>query len=183
MPRSRPVLRMPESPAHRHRACYLAVRQMLTEGGSGDVPERARVWVLRRNCALTPRQVGTFYASLVLVSTLIAAGFAINGAWMVLPFSCAEVLAVGIALVLYARHATDHERVCLDDSRLVVEVVSGGDRTVTTLDRCWTRVCVEAGRRAGVFVACRGRRVPIGRFVGEEERRRFAKELSRALTA
>ena len=133
---------------------------MLREGGPGDAPERARVWVLQRNCALTPRQVGTFYGSIVLVSALIAAGFAINGAWMVLPFSCAEVLAVGIALVCYAHHASDHERVCLNDSRLVVEAVSAGARTVTTLDRHWARVIVEAGSRARVVVASRGRRVP-----------------------
>ena len=156
---------------------------MPSENGSGDALEQTRVWVLRRNCALTPRQVGRFYASLVLVSALIAVGFAINGAWMVLPFSCAEVLAVGVALLVYARHATDHERVCLNDSRLVVEAVSAGARTVTTLDRHWARVIVEAGRRVGVVLAERGRRVPVGRFVGDEERRRFAEELRRALTA
>ena len=72
-----------------------------------------RVWLFGRNCSLTPRQFGVFYISLVVVSAVIAAGFAINGAWMVLPFSCGEILVVGVALILYTRHATDHERVCL----------------------------------------------------------------------
>ena len=145
--------------------------------------EPKRVWLLRRNCALTPRQVGVFYLSLVVVSAVIAAGFAINGAWTVLPFSCVELVAVGIALVLYARHAADHERVCLFERGLVVETVDGQARTTTTLDRYWARVAVEAGARSVVVVTERGKRVVLGRFVGEHERKRFAQELRCALAA
>jgi len=40
---------------------------------------------------------------------------------MVLPFTCLEVLALGVAFFVYARHAADYERIVLAPRRLVVE--------------------------------------------------------------
>ena len=43
------------------------------------------------------------------------------GAWLVLPFTGIELLAVGIAFAIYARHAVDYERIRLFQNRLLIE--------------------------------------------------------------
>jgi len=145
---------------------------------------RQCVWVLSRNCALTPRQVGAFYLSLVVASVVIATAFLIHGAWMVLPFSLIEMVAVGAALLVYARHAVDCERVSLETDALVIESIDGDKRSVKRVDPRAARVVVESrsrGGRGAVLVVARGERIAVGRFVCERERRRFARELQVAL--
>lgn len=139
--------------------------------------------MLGRNCALTPRQVGVFYLSVVVASLGVAAFCAAHGAWMVLPFSFVEVLAVGVALLVYARHAVDCERVSLCDDALMIESIDGDRRRLTRLDRRAARVLLEGRPRLEVCVVARGERVPVGRFIGERERSRFARELRQALSA
>lgn len=145
---------------------------------------KQRVWMLSRNCALTPRQVGTFYLSLVVTSVVIATVFVIQGVWMVLPFSLIEMLAVGAALLVYARHAVDCERVSLGSDALTIEAIDGNTRSVIRVDPHAARVVVESTGRGAqdvVFVVVRNERIAVGRFVCERERRRFARELRLAL--
>lgn len=138
--------------------------------------------MLSRNCALTPRQVGIFYLSLVTASAIVAIGFMIRGAWMVLPFSLIEMTALGIALLVYARHAIDGERVSLGRDALEIESIDGNRRQVTRMDRWAARVEIEARPLGALAVVARGERVAVGRFVTERERRRFAQELRQALS-
>lgn len=141
-----------------------------------------RVWKLSRNCALTPRQVGCFYLSVVGASLLVATFCATRGAWMVLPFSLIEIVAVGVALLVYARHAVDCERVSLERDALLIESIDGSRRQVTRLDRRAARVVTAVQPRLEVCVVARGERIAVGRFIGERERRRFARELRHALS-
>ncbi len=69
------------------------------------------VWLMRRNCSFTPKQVGIFYLSMVFFSGLITTYFWWIGAWMVLPFAVIELSVLGIALMIYARHASDYEKI------------------------------------------------------------------------
>ena len=141
-----------------------------------------RVWMLSRNCALTPRQVGAFYLSLVVASFCIALFFLLHGAWMILPFSILEMIALGVALLVYARHATDGDRVALQPDALEITSMDGNVERTTRLDRRAARVEMDARPRAELAVIARGQRVRIGRFVNERERRRVARELRQALS-
>lgn len=141
-----------------------------------------RVWMLNRNCALTPRQVGAFYLSLVVASFCIALFFLLHGAWMILPFSVLEMIALGVALLVYARHATDGDRVALRPDALEITSTDGNVQRVVRLDRRAARVEMDARPRAELAVVARGERVRIGRFVNERERRRVARELRQALS-
>ena len=73
-------------------------------------------WFLRRNCSITPRQLGWMYLSLCLVSLTIGLAFWVQGAKLVLPLAWLELVAVGIGFIVYARHAGDGE--LLDAQRL-----------------------------------------------------------------
>ena len=64
-------------------------------------------WLLRRNCSMTPAQLVVFYLTLSAWSLAIAGAFWWRGATLVMPFAGIEILAVGAALLVYARHAGD----------------------------------------------------------------------------
>ncbi len=138
-------------------------------------------WALKRNCSVTPAQLGWFYASLCVLSLGIAGFFWVQGATMVLPFAWLELAAVGSALLVYARHATDGERISLQDGRLVVELENAGRLERAEFHRDWVRVEPQADHRSLIEVSGRGRSVHVGRFVRPELRPALAQEIRRAL--
>ena len=103
-------------------------------GGAGDESVQ---WLLRRNCSMTPVQLIAFYLSLCAWSLAIAVAFWWYGATLVMPFASLELLAIGAALFVYARHAGDRERVILKPGRLTVECTLGNhtDRGVLPPER------------------------------------------------
>lgn len=138
-------------------------------------------WTLRRNCSVTPGQLALLLGVLVVASLAVAAFFWSLGAWMVLPFSLLELLAVAVAFLVYARHATDGERISVRAGRLVVELERGG-----ALDRAefaGHAVRIDTPEGAGDLVRVRGggQAVSVGRFVRPELRPLLARELRRAL--
>ena len=64
-------------------------------------------WMLKRNCSVTPSQLGWAYAALCVTSLGIGAWFWAMGARFVLGFAWIELMAVGLAFFAYARHAGD----------------------------------------------------------------------------
>ena len=141
-----------------------------------------REWTLRRNCSLSPRQLAHAYAILCLGSLAVAVGFLFHGIWFVLGFSLLELALVGLALLVYARHATDHERIALSESGLLVTCVQAEKRESIRLDPLWTRVVAPDERpRTLIQLESRGVKVEIGRFVDDSRRRQVARELRQAL--
>jgi uncharacterized membrane protein len=138
-------------------------------------------WFLKRNCSVTPVQLGWFYASLCAVSLGIATFFWFKGAVLILPFAWAELAAVGLALLAYARHAGDGETISLRGRRLVVELETGGRRQRAEFNRDWVRVEPSAGDRSLIELSGQGRRVNVGRYVRPELRPVLAQEIRRAL--
>lgn len=138
-------------------------------------------WVLRRNCSITPRQLMTVYLSLCTVSLLIGAGFWWHGATFVLGFAGIELLLVGAALVVYARHAADRETVTLADRAVEVEQCFGHQVERAAFRAEWLSVEPAQAQGSLVELAGEGRRVLIGRHVRPEQRAALAQELRRAL--
>lgn len=138
-------------------------------------------WLLKRNCSLAPSQLAVVFASLAAVSLAVAAAFAAMGAWLVLPFACIEVLALGTAFVVYARHAADYERIVLCRDCLLVETCRAErlQREQCAPDR--TRVEYGGTRRELIGLVAAGRRIDVGRFVPETDRPHLARQLRRQL--
>ena len=137
--------------------------------------------MLKRNCALSPRQLALFYASLVAVSFLIGIGFALMGAWLVLPFAGAEMVALGVALLHYGRHVGDRDVVVLEREALRVELVRAGVVYTQRFDPYWVRVEVDGTPALAVWLREGWRVLRLGRFVSDDQRAVFAKELQGAL--
>lgn len=148
---------------------------------SAEAGERAVQWDLRRNCCLTPKQMLGFYLGLSSVSLAIAGIFWWLGARLVMPFAWLEVVAVGAALVVHARHVTDRECIRLQGGVLTVERACG-----SRIERCdfrteWVRVAPTRGDGSLVELSERGKRVVVGRFVRPEQRGQLAEEMRWAL--
>lgn len=164
------------------RASWPAARAARPAGGwrfgvaaaSGGVE-----WTLKRNCSITPVQLLAAYGGLCVLS-LGVAGFAwLQGARLVMPFAWCELLAVAVAMLAFARHAGDRERITLGDGRLRVETSDGG--RLERIEFAPDTVRVEAGRDGLVELASRGERIAVGRHVRRELRPWLAAELRDAL--
>jgi uncharacterized membrane protein len=138
-------------------------------------------WLLRRNCSVTPVQLWWLYASLCAVSLGVATLFWFLGAVLVLPFAWLELAAVGIAFLVYARHAADGETISLRGCRLVVELESAGRLQRAEFDREWVRVEPSVTDRSLIELSGQGRRVNVGRYLRPELRPALAREIRRAL--
>ncbi len=138
-------------------------------------------WQLKRSSSLAPRQMWLCYLALCLLSLTIAAGFWSVGALMVMPYAGAEMLAVGAALLFYARHAADNESIRLAPGSLVVEYASGRHVERVEFTPAWVRIEPEHGDRSLIELSGQGRKISVGRFVRPELRRELADELRWAL--
>jgi uncharacterized membrane protein len=139
------------------------------------------LWVLRRNCSLSPRQL--------LCAVLAVSGAALSvslllwwhGATLVLPFAGLEVLGLLWAVVLYARHATDKETLTLANGELQVMHECGSRVDRTAFRAACVRVEPQAGDASLVELSGQGRRAHVGRYVLPHCRPALAQELRRAL--
>jgi uncharacterized membrane protein len=151
-------------------------RETAADGGAPDVE-----WVLKRNCSMTPGRLWAVYVSLCVLSLGIAMFFWVQGARMVMPFAWAEVLALGAAMVVYARHAGDRERIALRGGRLTVEYTDGTQVQRVEFQPAWVRVEPKQDDRSLIELSSHGRRMTVGRFVRPELRADLAQELRMVL--
>ena len=131
-------------------------------------------WDFRRNCSVTPRQLAACFGLMALVSLTIGGFCWCQGAVLVLPFASLELVAVGTAFVVYARHALDGDRIWLEGSLLVVESENAGEMVRREFQRAWVRIEQAEHGQSLIEICCHGQRVPVGRFVRNELRPRLA---------
>jgi uncharacterized membrane protein len=162
-----------------NRAATPFERQHLELGLPGR-PAAVR-WMLRRNCSLGPKQLGFVYLTLCLLSLAIGGFFLAQGAPWVLFFAGLEQLALGLALLVFARHAADREQLTLVGPSLQVEQHYGSQ--VQRTDLMTDRLTIEplAGQGSLVRLSSRGQTLHVGRFLRPELRAAFAQELRAAL--
>ncbi len=141
----------------------------------------AREWLMKRNCSLTPCQLAMAFAVPCVASLLVSAWFALHGAWYVLAFAMLEILALVMAFIQHARHATDHEHIALAADSLLVEQIQAGHLVQIHLDPHWTRVAPPGPSHDLISLEANGVRVEVGRFVTKEIRRQVAAELRQEL--
>ncbi len=138
-------------------------------------------WFLKRNCSVTPAQLGWLYGSICVVSLGIGAFFWLQGAKLILPFTWLELIVVGAAFMVYARHAADGEKISLQGGRLVVELETAGRLERAEFRREWVRIEPKIGDRSLIEVSGQGQSVEVGRYVSPELRLALAREIRMAV--
>ena len=169
----------PSPPGAPRGAPWLFGREVVL-GGLPGAPS-ALQWLLKRNCSIAPRQLGSVYAALCLVSMGIAGFFFARGAPFVLAFTVLELLAVGIAMLVFARHVADREVLTLVGRCLQVEQCFGSRVARVDFAADWLTVEPAAGQGSLVQLSSRGQSVQVGRLLRPELRGSFARELRTAL--
>ena len=98
-----------------------------------------------------------------------------------MPFAWLELMALGIAFVVYARHARDGEKILLQDGQLVIELESAGRTQRAEFNREWVRVEPKNSDGSLIEVSGQGQSVRVGRHVRPELRPELAREIRYAL--
>ena len=145
--------------------------------------QRAVQWVLKRNCSITPRQLLAVYLSLCVVSLGIGVGFWWQGAPAVLAFAGLELAALGLALLVFARHAADRETITLDGHNLAVVHRFGRSTRQTLFRSAWVRVEPQGAQGSLVELSGEGASACVGRYLPAHLRADLAQELRSALRA
>ncbi|OJX00942.1 MAG: hypothetical protein BGO72_06175 [Burkholderiales bacterium 70-64] len=138
-------------------------------------------WVLKRNCALTPRQLGAWFGTLAGAALLIAGLWAAWGAWFVVPFAVVEVGALAAAYLVYGRHAGDYERIEATRGRLTVETSSGARLERVERESGWVRVEYGGSRREPIRLVTGKEEIAVGRFVPDDRKAELARQMRAAL--
>ncbi|MGC9162908.1 MAG: DUF2244 domain-containing protein [Thiomonas sp.] len=136
-------------------------------------------WHFRRNCALRPAQLFGAFAVFALASIVVAVLFWLRGVHLVAPFTGLELAAVCAALLVYARHAADQERIAIGAGAVVVEWERGGRQGRAVFDP--RRIRIQALDGGLVQLSDRNQKVLIGRHLRPERRAALARDLRRAV--
>lgn len=149
----------------------------LAQGSAADF-----TLIFRRNDSLSPAGRRWFFISILVVSFGIAAGWALNGAWYVLPFAGLEMAVLYLALVVLARHAGDRESIAIDEDRVLVERTRMGRSVRHEFSRHWAQVVLaRSGSKSALRMRSHGREVEIGEFLTDAQREAVAIDLRRRL--
>ncbi len=136
---------------------------------------------MRRNCSVTPMQLLSLFATLALLSLGIAVFFWWQGALLVLPFTLLELLALGVAFRVYARHATDGEVVDLQADGLRVQREEAGVVTTDWFEPSQVRIGLPEKPSDLIAIRAGRRELRLGRHVRPEVRRVLGREIRKAL--
>jgi len=125
-----------------------------------------------------------FYAGMVIVTFGIAIIFAVNGAWLILPFAGLEMLVLGIVLYVVARRNASWQAISVNSDS--VEVIGHGrSREKHSFQRAWATVVHERPRINGhpsrLLIRSHGRSLEIGDCLGESEKAYLARELGQVM--
>lgn len=139
------------------------------------------VYIARRNNSLSSSGRWLVFGITLLVSLVIAVGFAVAcGAWPILPYAGLEMLVLYVAFRYMDRHAVDYEQITIRGAHVAVEVREGSQVMRHELNRHWAQlVCTEDGSR--LALRSHGREIELGRHLAVEERLLMARNLKREL--
>ncbi|TSE19258.1 hypothetical protein Talka_01682 [Tepidimonas alkaliphilus] len=147
----------------------------------GQLRAQGWFWQLRRNGALTPRQLLAAWAFAVVAVLGVAAFWIGRGAVLVWPFAAVELAAVMLAFGWMARHASDREELELNESALRVRCWDAGRVRAVELPRPWVRVEAPAATGQLVWLRAGSQAVAVGRHIQPALRQQLARELRWAL--
>lgn len=115
----------------------------------------------------------------------IAISFALQGAWLILPFAGGE-----IAILFYVMHRVLQschrmEIIRVESDSVTVEQGSAGPEKIWTCQRFFTRVIVQQPSHPWypirVFIRGRGSETEVGAFLNEDEKKQLIMQLRQSL--
>ena len=140
-------------------------------------------WIFKKNCSFTPKQVGLFYLAQSLFSLMVASFFLLQGVWLILPFTLIELIVLAIALLIYAKHATDFEEIALENGMLTVTTANANQVTTFQANAAWVKLSNELTSSKLIGIRYQGQIKEIGKFIHFQKRAAFKKQFEKSLRA
>lgn len=140
---------------------------------------------IRPNSSLSWRGNLQFLASMSAVSMSIAAWFAWQGTWLILPFAGAELTVLAAALYLVSSRSMHREVVLIDADTVKICKGCREVELIARLQRYWARVRLEVPEKtwypSRLVIQSHGQQTEVGSFLDEGERGVLAERLKRAI--
>ena len=151
---------------------------------TGDTAPRI---VIRPNCNFSASGAALLFSAITLPVLGVAAAWALQGYWLILPFAGLELLALGAALAVSVRRGRYREVIRFGPRRVRVQQGYAGRQEHVEFPRPWTRAWVEPGSGPAMpgrlFLGASGSYCELAACLTEEERHslcRRLRELTRA---
>ena len=143
--------------------------------------EEKRVWMMRRNCSFSPKQLGLFYLAQSLFALIVASFFWWRGVWLVMPFTLIELSVLAILLLIYARHTSDYESVKLENGFIEVQSQKASVHQLISWNAVWVFIYPELNERQLMTLRYQGKVQEFGKFLTVAQRYQLLKEIQHAL--
>lgn len=138
--------------------------------------------IAKPNCSLSSKERLGVVVLVASFSLMIATGFVLAGAWLVLPFAGLELLALGFAFYYINCHAGDYESITIEGDKLAIEKHSYKKTSEIVFNRYWARVLLRdlpSGDQA-LLLRSHGKEVEFGRyFMNNDQRLALAEQLKK----
>jgi uncharacterized membrane protein len=146
-----------------------------------DLDTRCGHIVLRPNQAASWRENRRFLLVVAAVAVFVSTGFALMGAWMILPFAGLEVAALtSLMWYVYSVHSRQ-EVVHFSEQEIIVEQGKHQPESVWRCQRPWCRFNLHRSHPwypRQLTLSCHQREIEIGRFLTDEERETLHRHLA-----
>jgi uncharacterized membrane protein len=140
-----------------------------------------RVLELTPRCSLTPTTARIFVGVVATTTLTVAAIFALQGFWPVLPFAGLEVALLVWAVRVSMRAGDERETITIGERWISIRRSSEIGEYSSVFPRHWSRVKLHAPPTAlhpsRLTLESHGRACEVGRFLTEDERRSLAARL------
>lgn len=142
--------------------------------------------IARPNRSLSSMGMVKVIAIIATFSLIVAIGFGLAGAWLVLPFAGLELLALAYAFYYINCHAGDYESITIDGDQLAVEKRHYKNTSQVVFNRYWARVLLRdlpSGEQS-LLLRSHGKEVEFGRhLMSNDQRLAVAQQLKKRVGA
>jgi uncharacterized membrane protein len=127
----------------------------------------------RPNCSLSAASTLCVFSLIALVTLGISLGFALLGAWLVLPFAGLELLVLWLCFRHVWHHVHDFERLVIDNDKVIVDMHDPQSDSHFELNSCWAQVVMDMlpdGECRRLALRSHGKEIEFGRLLNSRER-------------
>jgi len=119
--------------------------------------------------------MGTVYVFLVisLIALIVGMAFAMVGAWPVLIYTLAVLIALRLGFQQVWMHAGDYEQLWVEDDKLLVEVCELGQKQTYQFSRYWAGIKARyepGGDCTHLVIFSHGNEIHLGRHMSSHQR-------------
>jgi|TARA_A100001388_G_scaffold118320_1_gene87493 uncharacterized membrane protein len=138
-------------------------------------------FIIKPNQSISAGGLKIFFILIFSVSFIIAIFFALNGIWIIMPFTGFEMLFLALALSYCYLKRKQYEIISITDSKVSILSRFHRGKKEYNMERYWTRVVLDKPCHKGhphkLFLRSHGKQTEIGALLNDDERLKLAKLL------